>query len=175
MGRGRDFGGYKMISTHVIYSLYDDGKQPYLTIENTNTAGFTGGIANYQERYLGIVFGDTQEIVNDAIAACTMFDMVVVNQQDVEDFRWVADGSPPKFILQPERQLIIANGLHVAKVIVSTLYLAPCPVADTLLINDVEQTVNLVNGTATIEITSTTPGTVFALEYHGLYAVVEAK
>ena len=165
-----------MISTYVIYSLYDDGKQPYLTIENTNTAGFSGGIANYQERYLGIVFGDTQEIVNDAIAACTMFDMVKLsNQQEVEDFKWIANGSPPKFILQPEQQLIIANGLHVAKVTASTLYLAPCPATDTLLINDVEQTVNLVNGTATIEITSTTPGTVFALEYHGLYAVVEAK
>lgn len=82
---------------------------------------------------------------------------------------------PAAYSLRPEQQLIVANGLHVAKVMASVNCSTTSPATDTMIINSEEQTIDLVNGTATIEFTSTIPGTIIYLEYHGLYAVVEAK
>ena len=87
----------------------------------------------------------------------------------------IAAHDPVEYTLQPEQQLIVANGLHVAKITTSVKYADPLPKTDIIIINGIEQEIDLVDGSAIIEITSTTPGTVFALEYHGLYAVVEAK
>lgn len=108
-------------------------------------------------------------------SGCIHFRAEATQEQKDQASAIVAAHDPAEYSLQPEQQLIVANGLHVAKITTSVKYADPLPKTDIIIINGVEQEIDLVDGSATIEITSTTPGTVFALEYHGLYAVVEAK
>jgi len=87
----------------------------------------------------------------------------------------IAGHNPLEYGLQPEQQIILANGVHTARVTSSVRYLDPLPVTDTLFINGAPQTIDLVNGEGVVELTSNTPGTVFRLEYHGLFAIVKAE
>jgi len=82
---------------------------------------------------------------------------------------------PTEYHLQPEQQIIIANGLHMAIITTSVKYIDPMPKVDTILINDVETEIELTDGIAEIEFSSDVPGTVIKIEYHGLYAIIIAE
>lgn len=82
---------------------------------------------------------------------------------------------PVEHWLEPTQQLIIANGLHTASVRCGVKYAEPVPATDVILINGESQTIDLIDGAAELKFVSSTPGTVIKLEFHSIYAVIEAK
>jgi len=78
------------------------------------------------------------------------------------------------YFLDPETQIIKANGVHEAHIRLGVQYAVPVPETDTIIINGVSQTVELTNGVAVITVTSPTQVVMF-YEYHDLMAIVEAK